>query len=679
MADLTPYALELSLAAAGVALVYAIYLTMRILRQDEGSDKMKAIAQAIREGSMAYLARQYRTIAIIAVAVAVLLAVYPPLGPVAAGAFILGAVLSALAGYAGMLIAIRANVRTARAAERGVGPAMDLAFSGGTVTGMAIVGLGLFGIAGLYMVLRDVNLLIGFGFGASLISLFARVGGGIYTKVADVGADLVGKLEAGIPEDDARNPAVIADNVGDNVGDCAGMGADLFESYVVTLIAAMILGALTVGKTLNGFVVGDEVVLLPLIIAAGGIAGSILGSVFVRPKTEAKIWPSLNVGIYVAAGVSAILIYVATLGQPNGVQYFLAASVGILTTIIISHITAYYTSTDKPPVRELAELSNGGPTANVLFGLGIGFRSTILPILTISAAILISYQLAGIYGIALAAMGLLSVTGIIMSIDSYGPISDNAGGIAEMSGMSSDVRKVTDALDAVGNTTKATTKGVAIASASISALALFTAFTQEAKLGDVNLFAMPVLVGLIIGATVPLVFSAWAMQAVGRSANLMVEEVRRQFREIPGIMEGTAKPDYARCVDISTQAAIRQLGRLGAIAVIPPIVIGLLLGPLALAGFLVGSILTGQLLAYTLCNAGAAWDNGKKYIEQGNHGGKKSPAHQTAVIGDTIGDPAKDTAGPAINSLIKVINTVSLLLAPLLAGLTIAAYIPGWS
>ena len=512
------------------------------------------------------------------------------------------------------------------------------------------------GMIVLYLMFNDPNMIIGFGFGASLISLFARVGGGIYTKAADVGADLVGKVEKGIPEDDPRNPAVIADNVGDNVGDCAGMGADLFESYVVTLLAAMILG---------GFVLGTNGILYSLAIGAVGIIASVIGLFVVRTNNENKVWSALSRGMYAAAILAAIGAYAVTVWMNLDIKLFYATLAGLITTIIIATITDYYTSKTKPPVKSIAHASETGAATNIIAGLAVGMKSTILPVIVICLAILVSYGVAGVFGIALAALGLLSITGMIMSIDCFGPISDNAGGIAEMSGLSPKVRRVTDALDAVGNTTKATTKGVAIASAALSALALLAAFGEATHLTGIDITKAPILVGLLIGGAIPFLFSSYLMKAVGNAAHLIVKEVRRQFKEIKGIMTYKAKPDYKKAVDISTKAALRELIIPALIAVLAPILVGLLLGPEALGAMLAGSIVSGLLLALMLANSGAAWDNAKKYIESGNLGGKGSDAHKAAVVGDTVGDPSKDTAGPAINSLIKVMNTISILLASL--------------
>lgn len=648
--------IEIALATGVLALLFALYNALSVLKQEQGTPRMIEIASAIQTGAKAYLNRQYKTISMFVVVLAIVFGYF--LGITAALSFLTGAVLSALAGYIGMHMSVRANVRTAKAAEHGISRALRTAFKGGAVTGFSIVGLGLIGVIALYVIFGDVNAVIGFGFGASLISLFARVGGGIFTKAADVGADLVGKIEKGIPEDDPRNPAVIADNVGDNVGDCAGMGADLFESYVVTILAAMLLGMAFFG--LSG-------VMFSLAVAGVGILSSLVGSFFVNTNNASRIWGALNRGIFITAILAVIGFgIVSWLLFANWVSIFLATLSGVVATVLISYITEYYTSTSRKPVQSIAKSSETGAATNIITGLAVGFKSTLLPLIVICAAIIFSYMAAGVFGIALAALGLLSVTGMIMSIDSFGPISDNAGGIAEMSKMPTSVRNVTDALDAVGNTTKATTKGVAIASAALSALALLVAFADKVNITSIDILNPYVLVGLMIGAAIPFLFSAYLMKAVGNAAHLIVLEVRRQFKEIKGIMSGKAKPDYGKAVDISTRAALRELVMPGLIAILSPILIGLLLGPAALGGMLVGAIASGLLLALLLANSGAAWDNAKKYIEQGNLGGKGSDAHKAAVVGDTVGDPCKDTAGPAINSLIKVMNTLSILIAPLL-------------
>ena len=644
------------IAVGIVALLFAMYFAIEVLRKDKGTGRLLEVSAAIKEGSVAFLSRQYRSIALFAILIAAI--IYIAFGFVAAVSFAFGAFLSALAGYIGMVISIKANVRVAKAANK-LGDALHIAFRAGAVNGISIVALGIIGLGVLYYYYPDPSVIVGFGFGASLVSLFARVGGGIYTKAADVGADLVGKIEKGIPEDDPRNPAVIADNVGDNVGDCAGMGADLFESYVVTILAAMLLGFAALGSSGITYV---------LSIAAVGIIASIIGIFFVKATKKSEIWSALSRGLYVSAALAAVG-FLAVSYYFNRFDLFFAAFTGLATALVISYVTEYYTSRDKPPVIDIARSSETGAATNIITGLSIGMQSTIIPVLTISAAILISYYSAGVLGIAVAALGLLSITGMIMSIDSYGPITDNAGGIAEMAKLSKVYRSNTDALDAVGNTTKATTKGVAIASAAISALALLAAFAEEVQLTSVDVMKPAVLVGLLIGAAIPFLFSAHLLGAVGRAAHLIVKEVRRQFREIPGLMRGTAKPDYARCVDISTRAALHELMIPALIAVLAPILVGFLLGAEALAGLLIGSIASGLLLALTLATGGAAWDNAKKYIELGNLGGKGSDAHKAAVVGDTVGDPCKDSAAPAINSLIKVMNTLSIVVAPLILAL----------
>ncbi len=644
--------IELVLGSGLFAVMFAVFLIWQVLKKDAGNPRMREISSAVRQGSSAYLNRQYKTLLpIVAVLAAVL---YFLISPATSLTFLLGVFFSALTGNIGMNISVRANSRVANAAKKGLKEALSLAFKGGTVTGMVAVGLGLLGVAGLYYFYSDPKMIIGFGFGASLISLFMRVGGGIYTKAADVGADLVGKVEKGIPEDDPRNPAVIADNVGDNVGDCAGMAADLFESYAVTLIAAMLLG-LSLG--LNG-------VMFPLVIGALAIFGSVIGTFFVRLSGN-KIWQALNKGIFATVAISAVLFYFATSYFFNSINYFYAALAGLVTAVAIGQITEYYTAREKRPTQEIAKAATTGAGTNIITGLAVGFRSTAPTAILIVAAILVSYYFGGVYGIAIAALGMLSVTGIIVAVDSYGPITDNAGGIAEMANLPARVRKITDALDAVGNTTKAVTKGFAIGSAALAALSLFVAFAEEAKIISIDLLNPLVVVGLFIGGMIPFLFSSFLMQAVGRAAMLVVEEVRRQFKTIKGLMQGKAKPDYSKAVDISTKAALRELVAPGILAVAAPLVVGFLLGVHALGGMLAGSIVTGLLLGLMLANAGAAWDNAKKYIEAGNFGGKGSEAHKAAVVGDTVGDPAKDTAGPSINPLIKVLNMISLLFASL--------------
>ncbi|MBT5342418.1 sodium-translocating pyrophosphatase [Candidatus Woesearchaeota archaeon] len=654
----------ISIIVSLIALAYAGYLSMKILKIDPGTEKMQEIANAIKEGAMAYMSRQYKTIAIFAVIITAIL--YFLFGiPIAAG-FLFGAILSGISGFIGMSISVRANVRTAQTAKKGIGEALQVAFQGGAVTGMAVVGLALLAVSIFYTIFKDPAMLVGLGFGASLISLFARVGGGIYTKAADVGADLVGKIEKGIPEDDPRNPAVIADNVGDNVGDCAGMGADLYETYVVTLLAAMLLALIpSVASTYN------MAIELPLMFGCVAIIGSIIGTWFVRLGKKSKnIMGALYKGLVAAGLLSAAGFYGVIWYTNNPLNLFYVALIGLVITILINVVTEYYTSTKYRPVKAVAEASLTGAGTNIIRGLAIGLESTILPVLIICAGIVGAYLLAGVYGIAIAAVSMLSLTGIIIALDSYGPITDNAGGIAEMAGLDKKVRKNTDALDSVGNTTKAVTKGYAIGSAALGSLALFVAFTQEIKhVIDVPvsfLLTNPaVVVGLIIGAMLPFAFSAVLMTAVGTSAHAIVLEVRRQFKEIKGIMSGKAKPDYARCVDIVTKAALKNMILPAVIAVAAPLAVGLLLGIKALGGLLIGVILSGLVMALFMSNSGATWDNAKKYIEDGKHGGKGSDAHKAAIVGDTVGDPFKDTAGPALNALIKVINTLAIVFAPL--------------
>ena len=631
-----------------LALLFAGLFAWLVLRKPAGTKRMQEISAAVREGAMAYLFRQYKTIALVAIPIVALLWFF--VNPQTAITFIIGAVSSALAGFIGMSSAIRSNVRVSAAAQRSLSEALTLAFRGGAVTGLAGVGLGGLGGALLYQFYNSVELIIGYAFGASLISLFARVGGGIYTKAADVGADLVGKVEKGIPEDDPRNPAVIADNVGDNVGDCAGMGADLFESYVVTAIAAMLLSA----TITNG-------IWMPLILYSAGIIGAVIGIFATRTRSENPM-AAINKGMVIAGVSTAILFFAATMFLES-LELFFAAFVGMVATVLINFVTEHYTSHLRSPVKKVAHAATTGAGTNVIAGLAVGLESTALPVLIIVSAIGVSYLFAGVYGIALAAVGMLSLTAIVLAVDSYGPITDNAGGIAEMANLPKKVRHVTDILDAAGNTTKATTKGVAIASAALSALALFVAFVESTGLKSLDLLSPAVTIGVFIGGALPFLFSSFLMGAVGRAAVKMVDEVRRQFREIKGIMERKAKPDYAACVDISTRAALREMIAPGILAVASPLVVGLLLGPAALGGLLAGSIVTGFLLALFMANAGGAWDNAKKLIESGQYGGKGSETHKAAVVGDTVGDPYKDTAGPAINALIKVMNTISIVFA----------------
>ncbi len=661
-----------------IGLIFAGYLVLYILKLDAGSDRMKEIASAIQEGAMAYLNRQYRTVAVIAVILTILIAL--AINAETAVAFVLGAVMSAAAGYLGMNISVRSNVRCANAAKDGMKKALDVAFKGGAVTGISVASLALLGVSGLYIAFggrtEAVDKIVGFGFGASLISLFARIGGGIYTKAADVGTDLVGKVEAGIPEDDPRNPGVIADNVGDNVGDCAGMAADLFETYAVTALGAMLIGVTVIGTYQNA-------VIYPLMLGAAAIIASIIGVFFVRLGKSGNIMGAMYNGAIVAGIISLILFYIITRQMMNGdTRLFISALVGIGVTAAMIIITEYYTATTHGPVKEIAKASVTGPGTNVITGLAVGLQSTALPVIVICAGILISYFVMGggtlgLYGIAIAAAAMLSVTGIIISIDSYGPITDNAGGIAEMAELSKEVRDVTDPLDAVGNTTKAVTKGYAIGSAALGALALYAAYSSEitklrGSVLELKLSDPLVLVGLLIGGMIPFLFASFLMGAVGRAATTIVTEIRRQFREIAGIMEGKAKPDYGRCVDIVTLAAQKEMIIPGLLAVLSPLLVGFIFGPVALGGLLIGVIISGLLLALMMTTGGAAWDNAKKYIEAGNLGGKrlpdgsKNPTHAAAVVGDTVGDPTKDTAGPAINPLIKVMNIVAILFAALI-------------
>ncbi len=668
--------LILSIFAGLAAVVYGIFQTVKILKLPKGTPDMVTIADAIEEGAQAYLKRQYQIIAIIAVFIAVLL--WFTLGQMSSVAFLIGAVLSAVAGFAGMNVAVRTNVRCSEAAKRGLADALSVGFSGGSVTGLLVAGLALLAISITYILISNLqpltsNLqpLVALGFGGSLISVFARLGGGIYTKGADVGTDMVGKIEKGIPEDDPRNPGVIADLVGDNVGDDAGMAADLFETYVVTAVAVMLLGQLILPDFKNA-------VYFPMIVGAAGIIASIIGTFFVRLGKNKKIMPALYKGLLVSSLLSAVSFYFITntLMSGNGsfdmLNLFYTTLIGIAVTLGMVAITEFYTSKNFSSVRHIATASNTGHGTNIIAGLGVSMKSTLLPVVLISIAILVSYNLAGLYGIAIAAMSMLSLTGIVVAIDAFGPITDNAGGIAEMTNQPEKVRTITDSLDAVGNTTKAVTKAYAIASAGLAALVLFASYTQELTTHNSQLttsFSLSdpkVLVGLLLGAAVPYFFGALAMEAVGKAAESIVIEVRRQFREIKGIMTGAAKPNYSKAVDIVTQSALKEMFIPALIPVVTPITVGFLLGPTALGGFLVGIIVTGLFVAVSMTTGGAAWDNAKKYIEEGHFGGKGSFAHQAAVTGDTVGDPYKDTAGPAINPMIKVANIVALLIAPFL-------------